>query len=136
MFLRLGIPAGALLIALFTPPVVLAQTNAPQPARTLNEHQIRELLVFNSPWESRATTPGHIYRYRTSFVIRGGELVAQVMRYATNEQGDSVVTMNDGRLAWQDTDGAKVAVAVQGEELVGTAALKSGNLNIVFKPRP
>ena len=134
MYPRYGISAGALLLVLLAAHAALAQTNAPQPA--LTDEQVRERLVFNSPWESRATTPGHVYRYRTHFVLRGSELVAQVMRYATNEQGDSVVTVSDGRLAWQDTDGGKVTVAFRGEELVGTAASKTGNLNVVFRPRP
>ena len=58
------------------------------------------------------------------------------MRYATNEQGDSIVTISDGRVAWMDTDGANVSVAVQGDELVGTAISKTSNLNVAFKPRP
>ena len=135
MSLRYGVSAGALLLFLIAPHAVLAQANAPQAGRAGADQQIRDLLVFNSPWESRATTPGQVYRYRTNFVVRGGELVAQVMRYATNEQGDSVVSVSDGRLVWQDTDGSKVSVALQGEELVGIAASKTGDTNVVFKPR-
>lgn len=123
------------LTALLALPLAYAQSSAPR-GRALSEQEIREVLVWNSPWESRASTPGQVYRYRTHFVMRGGELVAQVMRYATSEQGDSVVSVKEGRVVWQDTSGADVAVAVEGEELVGTARSATTSYSVVFKPRP
>lgn len=47
-----------------------------KPARTLTEQEIKELLVWNSPWENKS-----IYSFRTTFVLRRNELIAQVMRY-------------------------------------------------------
>ena len=105
-------------------------------ASSLSEKDVKELLVWNSPWEGRATGPTESYSYRTTFVMRRDELVAQVVRYATNERGDSVVSIREGRAHWQDPAGAEVSVAVEGVgELVGTATSRSTNYSVVFKPR-
>lgn len=45
--------------------------------------------------------------------------------------------MHEGRVAWEDTNGAEVVVAVEdGGRLVGTAVSKTTNYAVVFKPRP
>lgn len=135
MTARRRLTASLVLLSLLVPAAACAQ-GAPAPGRAPTEQEIRERLVFNSPWESRSTVPGQVYRYRTTFIMRGDDLVAQVLRYATNEQGDSVVTVKEGRVVWQDTSGADVAVALEGDDLVGTAVSKSAKFAVVFKARP
>ena len=130
--------AAAFFFLLVIVPLAAWAQGAPgaKPGRALTDQEIRDLLVFNSPWESSSTTPGQLYRYRTTFVMRGNDIVAQVMRYATNEQGDSIVTLKEGRVVWQDTAGADVSVAVEGQELVGSAVSKTSNHTIRFRARP
>ena len=109
----------------------------PKPPRALSEQELRDFLVWNSPWDSRTASPGEIYSYRTVFVVRRNELVAEVMRYSNNERGDSVVNVKEGRVIWQDSSGGDVTVALDAiGELVGTATSKTTNVSVVFKPRP
>lgn len=109
-----------------------ANTRAP-----LSEQDIRNVLIWNSPWEGRTSTPGRLYSYRTIFLVRRDALVAEVLSYSTNQRSDSVVNIRDGRLNWQDSNGADVNVAL-GElgDLVGTARSQNAELPIVLKPRP
>ena len=136
MNLRFALAPLLLSVLVASAPASAQAQNGPSKGGALSEREIREILVWNSPWESRSTSPGQVYRYRTHFVVRGGELVAQVLRYATSEQGDSVVSVKEGRVIWQDTSGAEVAVAIEGQELVGTANSKTSSFNVLFKPRP
>ena len=109
---------------------------AQESAKVLPEPQLRELLIWNSPWEGRASPP-HVYSYRTVFRVRSNAIVADTVSYATNQRSSSVVNVQDGRLSWQDSNGADVNVGVAATgELVGTASSKSANLPIFFKPRP
>ena len=109
----------------------------PKPPRAMSEQELRDFLVWNSPWDSRTATPGQIYSYRTVFVVRRNELIAEVMRYSNNERGDSVVNVKEGRVIWQDSSGGNVTVALDDVgDLVGTATSPSTNVSIVFKPRP
>lgn len=126
------------LLMLVAAPLSAAQPGAPgKPARLMTEQEIRDLLVWNSPWDSKSATPGQIYSYRTTFVMRRDELVAEVIRYATSERGDSIVNLQEGRVTWKDTTGADIAVLVEDSgELVGTAISKTTSLKVVFKPRP
>lgn len=103
----------------------------------LSEQDIRNVLIWNSPWEGRTSTPGRLYSYRTIFVVRRDALVAEVLSYSTNQRADSVVNIRDGHLNWQDSNGAEVNVAL-GElgDLVGTARSHNADLPIVLKPRP
>ena len=102
-----------------------------------NETDLRNVLVWNSPWEGRAAAPGRAYSYRTVFLVRRDTVVAEVVSYATNQRSDSVVTIRDGRLSWQDANGADVTVALaDGGDLVGNAIQQNNNLPIVLKPRP
>jgi hypothetical protein len=120
--------------ALLISPMAFAQAGAP---KVLTDHEIRELLVWNSPWESRALTSNSPYSFRTIFVIRRGELVAQVMRYSTGEMGDSVVDIKEGRAHWQDSSGNEITVSVDHVgELVGTATSKTTKYSIAFKQQP
>ncbi|HEV7801885.1 MAG TPA: hypothetical protein VGP15_12480, partial [Burkholderiales bacterium] len=114
------------------------QTTLAGPVKApLTENEIRELLVWNSPWEGRAAVPGRLYSYRTIFHIRRDEVIAEVMSYATNQRSDSVVEIRNGRLQWQDSNGADVSVAVGDTgELTGTVSSRSANLPIILKPRP
>ena len=110
----------------------------PKPPRAMSEQEVRDFLVWNSPWESRTATPGQIYSYRTVFVVRRNELIAEVIRYSNNERGDSVVNVKEGRVLWQDSSGGNVTVALDDiGELVGVAATSpTTNVAVVFKPRP
>ncbi len=118
--------------------VVVAQAAGPGTVKAaLSDRQIGELLVWNSPWEGRTSAPGRLYSYRTVFHIRRDAVVAEVLSYATNQRSDSVVDIRDGRLQWQDSNGADVSVALGATgDLVGTASSRSANLPIVLKPRP
>jgi hypothetical protein len=125
-------------IALCMTAIAGAQTTLAGPVKApLTENEIRELLVWNSPWEGRAAVPGRLYSYRTIFHIRRDEVIAEVMSYATNQRSDSVVEIRNGRLQWQDSNGADVSVAVGDTgELTGTVSSRSANLPIILKPRP
>lgn len=111
-----------------------------QPAKAgpaLTGQDLRNLLVWNSPWEGRAAVPGRLYSYRTSFHVKRDTVIAEVISYATNQRSDSVVEFRDGRLVWQDANGAEVSVAlVAAGDLVGMAKSQSASLPIVLKPRP
>jgi hypothetical protein len=101
------------------------------------EQSLRQVLVWNSPWEGKAAAPGRMYSYRTVFHVRRDAVVADVISYATNQRSDSVVNIRDGRANWQDANGAEVNVALgDGGNLVGTATSQSAALPIVLKPRP
>ena len=114
-----------------------AQAQAPtKPPAALSDNELREVLVWNSPWESRAAAPGHSYSYRTTFRARRDVLLAEVINYATNQRADSVVTVQDGRLTWQDSNGGDVSVSLaDAGELVGTASSREARVPIVLKPR-
>ncbi len=115
--------------------IAVASTKA-----ALSEQQLKALkdtLVWNSPWEGRGATPGRLYSYRTIFHSRRDAMVAEVISYATNQRSDSVVDIRNGRLTWQDSNGANVSVAMSDAgELAGTATSKSATVPIVLKPRP
>lgn len=104
--------------------------------QTLSEAEVREHLIWNSPWEGRANPP-QLYSFRTVFRKRRDTLIAETISYATNQRSGSVVTVRDGRVAWQDSNGADVDVAVgESGDLRGSAISTDKNLQIVFKPRP
>jgi hypothetical protein len=106
-------------------------------AKQVTEADLKNLLVWNSPWEGRATAPGRAYSYRTVFHVRRDAVVAEVISYATNQRADSVVDFRDGQLNWQDSNGADVTVALaDGGNLVGTAMHQNTTVPIVLKPRP
>jgi hypothetical protein len=114
-----------------------AHAQAPtKPAAALNEQELREVLVWNSPWEGRSVTPGQLYSYRTTFRARRDTLLAEMVAYATNQRADSVVTIQEGRLTWQDANGAEVSVSLaDAGDLVGSARSRDANLAIVLEPR-
>lgn len=102
----------------------------------LGEAEVREYLIWNSPWEGRANPP-QLYSFRTVFRKRRDRLIAETISYATNQRSASVVTFRDGRIGWQDSNGADVDVAVgESGDLMGSATSTDKNLQIVFKPRP
>jgi hypothetical protein len=104
--------------------------------KVLSEAQLRELLVWSSPWEGRAKPP-QLYSFRTVFRVRRHGLIAETVSYTTNQRSNSVVTVQEGRLSWQDSNGADVNVGVaESGDLVGTAVSAGAKLEIVFKPRP
>ena len=126
---------GALALLAFAawslPDMALAQGT---PARS--DTDVREHLIWNSPWEGRASPP-QLYSFRTVFRKRRDGLIAETISYATNQRSASVVTLQDGRIAWQDSNGADVNVAVAATgDLEGTAISRENTLQIVFKPRP
>jgi hypothetical protein len=107
-----------------------------KPAAALTDSELREVLIWNSPWEGVATTPGKLYSYRTTFRARRDMLLAEVVSYSTNQRADSVVTMQNGRLTWQDSNGADVTVTLaDAGELVGTASSSGASVPIVLRPR-
>ena len=114
-----------------------AHAQAPtKPPAALTEQELTEVLVWNSPWEGRAAAPGQLYSYRTTFRTRRDALVAEVISYSTNQRADSVVTLRDGRLTWQDSNGADVSVSLADVgDLVGTATSREANVAIVLMPR-
>jgi hypothetical protein len=128
---------GACALALIALAVLSLPGMAPAhgtPARSDNE--VRERLIWNSPREGRASPP-ELYSFRTVFRKRRDTLVAETISYATNQRSASVVTLQDGRIAWQDSNGADVSVAVAASgDLEGTAVTREKSLQIVFKPRP
>ena len=107
-----------------------------KPPSALSESELKEMLVWNSPWEGRASAPGKLYSYRTTFRTRRDLLVVEVLSYSTNQRSDSVVTLQNGRLTWQDSNGADVSVALaDAGDLVGTASREGAELAIVLTPR-
>ena len=107
-----------------------------KPPTALSESELREVLIWNSPWEGVATVPGKLYSYRTTFRARRDTLLVEVLSYATNQRADSVVTVQNGRLTWQDSNGADVSVSLaDAGDLVGTAASRDANVPIVLQPR-
>ena len=126
-------------IALLTLSTLLAEHSAvaqvpAQPPAT--EEALKETLVWNSPWEGRATNPPGIYSYRHVFRQRREALIAEVISLSTNQRSDSVVSIRDGTLNWVDSNGAEVNVALGASgELVGTAKSGGGTLPIALKPR-
>ena len=112
-----------------------AQSSA-KPPSALTDNEIKEVLVWNSPWEGRGAAPNQPYSYRTTFRARRDTLLAEVLSYSTNQRADSVVTLQNGRLTWQDSNGADVSVTLaDAGELVGTASSRETNVPIVLKPR-
>ena len=141
MQMRPVVAAIAVILSIFISTTAFPQSRAPatpKPPRAMSEQEVRDFLVWNSPWESRTATPGQIYSYRTVFVVRRNELIAEVIRYSNNERGDSVVNVKEGRVLWQDSSGGNVTVALDDiGELVGVAATSpTTNVAVVFKPRP
>jgi hypothetical protein len=127
-------PAAALIFA-FCAGAACAQSPA-KPAASLSESELKDVLVWNSPWEGRATVPGKSYSYRTVFKARRDTLLAEVVSYATNQRADSIVTVDHGRLTWQDSNGADVTVSLaDAGDLVGTASSRDKTLPIVLVPR-
>ena len=127
--------AAAAALTLLGSTCALAQAPGKPPA-ALTESELREVLVWNSPWEGMAAAPGKTYSYRTIFRARRDTLLAEVISYSTNQRADSVVTIQNGRLTWQDSNGADVAVSLaDAGELVGTASTREASLPIVLKPR-
>ena len=128
------------LVSLWFTPAASAETTAPfaaAGAAQVRETDLKNLLVWNSPWEGRASAPGRAYSYRTVFHVRRDAVVAEVISYATNQRADSVVDFRDGRVSWQDANGADVTVALaDGGNLVGTAMQQNTTLPIVLRPRP
>src|SRR5688500_15457666 len=115
MKIRSIVAALAAFAPLWLPQAAYAQAivvaTAPGVAQ-ITEADLKNLLVWNSPWEGRATAPGRAYSYRTVFHVRRDAVVAEVISYATNQRADSVVDFRDGRLTWQDSNGADVTVAL------------------------
>ena len=126
--------AASIAIAIVTAHGASAQV-PPAPRPNMNEQEIGEHLVWSSPWEGRANPP-QSYSYRTVFRKSREGIVAETVSYATNQRSSSLVRMQDGRINWQDSNGAEVNVSVvEGGDLAGTAASPGANLSIVFKPR-
>lgn len=125
------------LLALFSlaaPQIAAAQGSAKPPA---NDDELKELLIWSSPWQGRSTNPPGLYSYRHVFRQRRDALVAEVTSLSNNQRSDSVVSVKDGALSWQDSSGADVAVALGASgELVGTAKTRDLNLPIALTPRP
>jgi hypothetical protein len=102
----------------------------------LTENELKEVLVWNSPWEGRGAALNQPYSYRTTFRARRETLLAEVLSYSTNQRADSVVTVHNGRLTWQDSNGADVSVSLaDAGDLVGTASSRGAEVPIVLKPR-
>lgn len=113
-----------------------AHNAAGQDAKPVTENELKEVLIWNSPWDGRSTSPPGLYSYRHVFRQRRDALVAEVTSLSTNQRSDSVVSIRDGSFNWRDSDGADVSVALGASgELVGTARNGSANLPIVLKPR-
>lgn len=106
----------------------------PRPA--MSDQDLRNHLIWNSPWEGRAAPP-NLYSYRTVFRAQRETLIAEVLSYSTSQQANSVVNLSGGNLVWQDSGGAEVHVLVgESGELVGTARARENSVPIVLKPRP
>ena len=109
---------------------------AQAPAKPATDEDVRNLLVWNSPWEGRATPP-HTYSFRTVFRVRRDSLIAETVRYSTNQRSDGIVSIAGGQVKWEDSDGAEVTVSLGTTgELVGTAKSSTASVPISFKPRP
>ena len=103
----------------------------------MSEQDLRNHLIWNSPWEGRSALSPPGYSYRTVFRARRETLIAEVISYSTNQKSDSVVSLAGGGASWQDSGGAEVNVLVsESGELVGTARSSNASLPIVLKPRP
>ena len=114
-----------------------AHAQAPnKPPSALTESELKEVLVWNSPWEGRGAALHQPYSYRTTFRARRDTLLAEVLSYSTNQRADSVVTLHNGRLTWQDSNGADVSVSLaDAGDLVGTASSRGAEVPIVLRPR-
>lgn len=130
MVIRSGFVAILACIPLFAAQNVSAQGTPPR-----NEQDLRELLIWSSPWQGRSVTPPGLYSYRTVFRQRRDVLIAEVTSLSTHQRSDSVVTIRNGALNWQDSNGAEVDVALGAAgELVGTAKSQAAQLPIILKP--
>ena len=130
MVIRWGFVAIFACISLFATQHVSAQD---KPLRS--EQDLREHLIWSSPWQGRSVTPPGLYSYRTVFRQRRDVLIAEVTSLSTHQRSDSVVTIRDGALNWQDSNGAEVDVALGAAgELVGTAKSREAQLPIILKP--
>ena len=113
-----------------------APNAAAQGAKPLNENELKEVLIWGSPWDGRSTRPPGLYSYRHVFRQRRDALVAEVTSLSTNQRSDSVVSFKDGALNWQDSSGADVNVALEASgDLVCTAKSQETSVPIVLKPR-
>ena len=132
MFVRAAFIAMLALCALAAAPVAWAQGAA----KPLDEKDLKEILIWNSPWEGRSSHPPGLYSYRHVFRQRRDVLIAEVTSLSTNQRSNSVVYFKDGALNWQDSDGAEVNVALGASgELIGTAKSREADVPIVLKPR-
>jgi len=132
MNIRARIGSLAVAVVLLGSGVAAAQA----PAKPVTDEDVRNLLVWNSPWEGRATPP-HMYSFRTVFRLRRDSLIAETVKYSTNQRSDSVVSIAGGQVTWEDSSGAQVSVSLGTTgELVGTANSSAANVPIFFKPRP
>src|SRR5688572_27829860 len=105
-----GVAVAMLALSLFAAaPFAAAQAPAKPPA---SDNELKEMLIWNSPWQGRSTNPPGLYSYRHVFRQRRDSLVAEITSLSTNQRSDSVVTVRDGALSWQDSNGAEVAVAL------------------------
>lgn len=121
------------LLALAAAPAALAQGVA----KPVDENGLKEILIWNSPWEGRAMTPPGLYSYRHVFRQRRDVLIAEVTSLSTNQRSASVVYFREGALNWQDSNGAEVNVALGASgELIGAARSREADLPITLKPRP
>ena len=108
---------------------------AQAPAKPATDEDVRNLLVWNSPWEGRATPP-HTYSFRTVFRVRRDSLIAETVSYTTNQRSDGVVSIAAGHVKWEDSNGAEVNVSLGTTgELVGTATSSAADVPVSFKPR-
>src|SRR5687767_5067523 len=118
------------ILAFLTSGVACAQ-GAAQPG--MSEQDLRNHLIWNSPWEGRASTPPQLYSYRTVFRAQRETLIAQVTSYATHQQANSVVHFSDAGMSWQDSGGAEVNVLMGASgDLVGTARSRESSLPIIL----
>lgn len=135
MSLAAIIKANAAILILCSGGAVLAQSPS-KPPSALTESELKEVLVWNSPWEGRGMALNQPYSYRTTFRARRDALLAEVVSYSTNQRADSVVTLQNGRLTWQDSNGADVSVTLaDAGDLVGTASSRGAEVPIVLRPR-
>lgn len=114
--------------------VLATQNVSAQDKPVRSEPELREHLIWSSPWQGRSVTPPGLYSYRTVFRQRRDALIAEVTSLSTNQKSDSVVTLREGALSWQDSNGAEVNVTLGATgELVGTARSTDAQLPIVLK---
>ena len=134
MSVRIVAVAMFALLSLAAAQIAAAQAPAKLPA---NDNELKEMLIWSSPWQGRSTSPPGLYSYRHVFRQRRDGLVAEVTSLATNQRSDSVVNVRDGALTWQDSSGADVNVALgKSGELVGTAKSRDSSVPIALTPRP